>query len=138
MKTERNAFIIKELQRKNNTVYGCPMWELTIEDMDGNTYTAKTAYNASFNFFLGYGAKGKTFLLEYHYTKNGSMIIDYDHSAKLLARFMRGGWRERYAMRYGKAVEIGGGLVKYIYSKREPIQTANGATYDTTRGAWVN
>lgn len=51
-----------------------------------------------------------------------------------------GGFRERYAMRYGTMVTIyidGRKCYKFIYDERAEYQDANGATYDTERGAWI-
>jgi hypothetical protein len=51
-----------------------------------------------------------------------------------------GGFRERYAMKYGTMVTIyidGRKCYKFIYDEREGYQDANGATYDTERGGWI-
>ena len=51
-----------------------------------------------------------------------------------------GGFRERYAMQNGtREIEYINGEKCYIYrySKEEEYQDANGATYNTVRGAWV-
>lgn len=53
----------------------------------------------------------------------------------------RGGFRERFALDNGKAEKkIINNHILYIfrYSKSLDYQDANGATYDATRGAWIN
>lgn len=52
----------------------------------------------------------------------------------------RAGWRERYAMKNGNARKVCDGgrvLVVFTYSKFDNYQDANGATWDTTRRAWI-
>lgn len=51
------------------------------------------------------------------------------------------GWRENYAMDHGASeyITIGGNrCIKFIYSETDPYQDANGATFDTVRGVWIN
>lgn len=55
--------------------------------------------------------------------------------------YNNGGIRERYAMEYGNAttVYIGGEkCTKYTYSRHNPYQDANGATYNTVRKMWID
>lgn len=50
------------------------------------------------------------------------------------------GFRERYAMQHGNARKVTDGghvLEVFTYSKYDHYQDANGATWDTTRRAWV-
>ena len=52
-----------------------------------------------------------------------------------------GGFRERYAIEHGaaRAVTINGHrCIMFTYSKNDTYQDANGATFDTARGAWIN
>lgn len=52
-----------------------------------------------------------------------------------------GGYRERYAMEHGArhTITINGNICyKWIYAPSDPYQDANGATFDTVRGAWIN
>ena len=52
-----------------------------------------------------------------------------------------GGFRERYAMKHGnRAVVYANGhkCFKFTYSRHHEYQDANGATYDTVRGEWVD
>lgn len=51
-----------------------------------------------------------------------------------------GGFRERYAMEHGNRATVyinGEKCYKFTYSKYEEYQDANGATYNTARGVWV-
>ena len=53
-----------------------------------------------------------------------------------------GGYRERYAMDHYQTKSVkkvnGHKLWIFRYSQSDPYQDANGATYDTKRGVWVN
>lgn len=52
-----------------------------------------------------------------------------------------GGYRERYAMQHGapRAVIINGNkCIIWYYAPSDPYQDANGATFDTVRGVWIN
>lgn len=63
------------------------------------------------------------------------------NSEELKKAYTVGGWRERYAMEYGnkKVIYIDGHkCYKYTYSAHEEYQDANGATFDTVRGCWIN
>ena len=51
------------------------------------------------------------------------------------------GWRERYAMEHGNKQIIyinGNKCIKYTYSTKKAYQDANGATFDTVRGCWID
>lgn len=53
----------------------------------------------------------------------------------------RAGYREKYAMERGKEskkTQSGHTLYIFTYPASDPYQDANGATYDATRGAWIN
>ena len=63
------------------------------------------------------------------------------NSEELKKAYTVGGWRERYAMENGNktVIYIGGHkCYKYTYSARREYQDANGATFDTVRGCWIN
>lgn len=62
-------------------------------------------------------------------------------SAETQKAYNAGGFRERYAMEHGnKSVIFANGhkCIKYTYSKYNEYQDANGATFDTVRGVWIN
>lgn len=50
------------------------------------------------------------------------------------------GWRERYAMEHGNRATIyinGEKCYKFTYSPNLEYQDANGAIFNTARGAWI-
>lgn len=52
-----------------------------------------------------------------------------------------GGFRERYAMEHGapRVIIINGNkCIQWIYAPSATYQDANGATFDTVRGVWIN
>ena len=63
------------------------------------------------------------------------------NSQELKKAYTVGGWRERYAMENGNKTVIyinGHKCYKYTYSANKEYQDANGATFDTVRGCWIN
>ena len=63
------------------------------------------------------------------------------NSEELKKAYTVGGWRERYAMENGNKTVIyikDHKCYKYTYSARREYQDANGATFDTVRGCWIN
>lgn len=77
MKTTQQQFTIVALKRLNNSIYGNPRWALTLMNESGELYHAKTANNSSAGYVLGYTSEGQNYSMQYHYTSNGNMIIDY-------------------------------------------------------------
>lgn len=64
-------------------------------------------------------------------------------SGELKKAWEAAGWRERYAMRYGKTRYftdgfLGHRMVKFILSARCKHQNANGATWDRIDGIWIH
>lgn len=62
-------------------------------------------------------------------------------SAEMQKAYNAGGFRERYAMEHGNKAVIyvhGKKCYKFTYSAQEEYQDANGATFDTVRGVWIN
>lgn len=62
-------------------------------------------------------------------------------SDEMKKAYAAAGWRERYALDHGNKtiIFIGGNkCYKYTYSKNIEYQDANGATFDTVRGVWIN
>ena len=63
------------------------------------------------------------------------------NSQELKNAYTVGGFRERYAMENGNKTVVyinGHKCYKYTYSKQKEYQDANGATFDTVRGCWIN
>lgn len=62
-------------------------------------------------------------------------------SAGMQKAYNAAGWRERYAMEHGNRTTIyihGEKCYKFTYSPRAAYQDANGAIFNTARGAWIN
>jgi len=142
MTKQLNIFTIKDYYRLKNSVCGNPRYSLTLEDEDGNTYEAKTQTDAMCGYMIGWGSVNKSYLMQYHYTKAGAMVIVYMIESRelLYSMYARGGYRERYAMENGKSkrVKIGDhDCIRYHYSRKHDRQDANGATYSITAGAWI-
>ena len=50
-----------------------------------------------------------------------------------------GGWRERYAIDHGKAIQTEEGghkVIRWYYDHNDPYQDANGAMWDVTEQRW--
>lgn len=63
------------------------------------------------------------------------------NSEELKKAYTVGGFRERYAMENGNKTIVyinGNKCYKYTYSKYNKYQDANGATFDTVRGCWID
>ena len=62
-------------------------------------------------------------------------------STDMIKAYNAGGFRERYAMEHGNKTTLiinGRKCYKFTYSAKEEYQDANGATFDTVRGVWIN
>jgi hypothetical protein len=62
-------------------------------------------------------------------------------SEEMKTAYSVAGWRERYAMEHGNRATVyicGRKCYKFTYSTKDAYQDANGATFDTVRGAWIN
>lgn len=138
MNKELNYFRIKLAMFKNVTPNGNPSYIVELEDAQGNTYSATTAPNSSAGLWFSCSSANREALFSYHYTKSGKMRLDNIAPSYLRMAWLNGGWRERYAVRYGKMVRVGDDLIKFKLRKDDPMQDANGATYDTARCKWVN
>ena len=61
--------------------------------------------------------------------------------AEMKKAYESAGFRERYAMEHGNRTTVfinGHKCYKYTYSSTKEYQDANGATFDTVRGAWID
>ena len=62
-------------------------------------------------------------------------------SAEMKKAYESAGFRERYAMENGNRATVyinGHKCIKFTYSEFIEYQDANGATYDTVRGSWID
>ena len=63
------------------------------------------------------------------------------NSAETKKAYETAGYRERYAMEHGNRATVyidGHKCIKFTYSKSIEYQDANGATFDTVRGVWID
>ena len=63
------------------------------------------------------------------------------NSAETKKAYESAGFRERYAMEHGNRATVyinGHKCIKFTYSKSIEYQDANGATFDTVRGVWID
>ena len=77
MKKEQQQFKIWNIERGNSSYYGNPSYYIWLEDEHGDLHRAKTASNASMAYSIGSHWCYTVKTLQYHYTKNGNMIVDY-------------------------------------------------------------
>lgn len=62
-------------------------------------------------------------------------------TAEQIKMYSAGGYRERYAMEHGHRATVyisGEKCIKFTYDKHREYQDANGATYNTVRGCWID
>lgn len=62
-------------------------------------------------------------------------------NAETMKAYAAAVFRERYAMKNGNRATVyinGHKCIKYTYSKYLEYQDANGATFDTVRGIWID
>ena len=62
-------------------------------------------------------------------------------SDEMKKAYAKAGFRERYAMEHGNRATVyinGHKCYKYTYSSTKEYQDANGATFDTVRGMWID
>lgn len=76
MKTLKNKFLVKKIERLNNSIYGNPRFEVVLENEKGETLKAKTKSDASINYYGIEHKKNKTIEFAYHFTKNNNLILD--------------------------------------------------------------
>lgn len=62
-------------------------------------------------------------------------------SGEMKKAYAAAGFRERYAMENGNRSTVyinGHKCIKFTYSSTKEYQDANGATFDTVRGVWID
>ena len=63
------------------------------------------------------------------------------NSAEMKKAYESAGFRELYAMEHGNRTTVfinGHKCIKFTYSESIEYQDANGATFDTVHGAWID
>ena len=74
-----NAKILR-ITRTGYSYYGNPHHYLIMQDINGNIYEARTATNADCGYGIrnkGIGENAGFWDIAYHYTKKGTMMVDY-------------------------------------------------------------
>ena len=76
MKQYKMRARVEAVEWLNCSRYGNPRARLTINAGEDFTTTATTATNSAAGWFVSRSMEGRRYLLTYHITRNGSMIID--------------------------------------------------------------
>lgn len=77
MERYTGIFTILALERGKSSYYGNPSWRIAVEPREGGfRRIAKTAPNIAFSYFICHSHIGEEFVLRYHFTKKGEMIIE--------------------------------------------------------------
>lgn len=74
MKTLTKTFRINRVTRLNNSYYGNPRYELSLED-ENDAYVAKTCTDGAVGYTISYTWEGREATLKYHYTRTGNIIV---------------------------------------------------------------
>lgn len=73
---KKSTFYVVRIERKNNSYYGNPKYQLTLRDVDTmREFKATTASNALCAYKIGYYTENTYIMATYHYTKTGNAII---------------------------------------------------------------
>lgn len=73
---KKGTFYVVRIERKNNSYYGNPKYQLTLRDIDTmQEFAATTASNAMCAYKIGYYTENTYIMATYHYTKTGNAII---------------------------------------------------------------
>ena len=76
MKEFKANLKILKVERRNNSYYGNPSYQLITQTEDGETLIGKTATNATLGYEVSWTWEGEWKVLAYHFTKNGNCIFD--------------------------------------------------------------
>ena len=68
---------ITDIKFKSRSAEGCPSFYVTFEDINGNKYRGYTTKNADANYGIKNEEYWKWSYITFHYTNNGSTIVDY-------------------------------------------------------------
>lgn len=73
---KKGTFYVVRIERKNNSYYGNPKYQLTLRDVDTmHEFVATTASNAMCAYKIGYSTEHTYITATYHYTQTGNAII---------------------------------------------------------------
>ena len=76
MKEFKANLKILKIERRNNSYYGNPSYQLIAQTEDGEILVGKTATNAILGYEVSWTWEDEGKILAYHFTKNGNCIFD--------------------------------------------------------------
>ena len=76
MKEFKTNLKILKVEKRNNSYYGNPSYQLTAQTEDGEILIGKTATNAVLGYEVSWTWEGDWKALAYHFTKSGNCIFD--------------------------------------------------------------
>ena len=78
MKKKVETMEIRKVERLKNSYYGNPRYLIivTLPEKNNDILIGNTASNAMIGYEIGYSSEGKTFKIEYHYTKRNNVVFD--------------------------------------------------------------
>ena len=76
MKEFKANLKILKVERRNNSYYGNPSYQLITQTEYGEILIGKTATNATLGYQVSYTWEGDWKVLAYHFTKNGNCVFD--------------------------------------------------------------
>lgn len=76
MKTLKNKFLVKKVERLKNSIYGNPKFKIILENEKDETLVAKTKSNATISYCGIEYKENKVIEFAYHFTKNNNLILD--------------------------------------------------------------
>lgn len=76
MKEFKANLKILKVEKRNNSYYGNPSYQLTVQTEDGEILVGKTATNAILGYEVSWTWEGDWKVLAYHFTKSGNCIFD--------------------------------------------------------------
>ena len=76
MKEFKANLKILKVERRNNSYYGNPSYQLITQTEYGEILIGKTATNAALGYEVSWTWEGDWKVLAYHFTKSGNCIFD--------------------------------------------------------------
>lgn len=76
MKEFKSNLKIIKVEKRNNSYYGNPSYQLTVQTENGEILIGKTATNAVLGYEVSWAWEGDWKVLAYHFTKSGNCIFD--------------------------------------------------------------
>ena len=76
MKEFKAKLKILKVEKRNNSYYGNPSYQLTVQTENGEVFVGRTSTNAALAYDISYTWEGEWKILAYHFTKSGNCIFD--------------------------------------------------------------